>query len=146
MPPQNATSNGIVRIEDKRQRPPKLHDLPSLQKLGRVISTCYVHGEDIEAWTTRSGWALAYLKSSLWTTWTTKRPKVARTVAVRHPWCAVRGRRSAAPICARPNAPDSMHRHDLNHLYHSVFQVFGGAEFATLCGGLGPMCIGRMVP
>ena len=65
MPPQNATSNGIVRIEDKRQRPPKLHDLPSLQKLGRVISTCYFHGEDIEAWTTRSGWALAYRKSSL---------------------------------------------------------------------------------
>ena len=37
-------------------------------------------------------------------------------------------------------------RHDLSIYYYSVFQVFGGAEFATLPGGLGPMCIGPMVP
>ena len=43
-------------------------------------------------------------------------------------------------------AADCLHRHDSSSGYCSVFQVFGGAEFAPLPGGLGPMCIGPMVP
>ena len=34
-------------------------------KYGRTIATCYVQGEDIEAWMVLNGWALAYRRYSL---------------------------------------------------------------------------------
>ena len=34
-------------------------------RYGRTIATCYVHGEDIEAWMVLNGWALAYRQYSL---------------------------------------------------------------------------------
>lgn len=33
-------------------------------RYGRRISTCYVHGQDLNAWLVRHGWALAYRKYS----------------------------------------------------------------------------------
>ena len=33
-------------------------------RYGRRISTCYVHGQDVNAWLVRHGWALAYRKYS----------------------------------------------------------------------------------
>ena len=48
-------------------------------RYGRIIATCYVQGEDIEAWMVLNGWALAYRRGAL------------RRASVRACWQATRG-------------------------------------------------------